>query len=192
MKTIVRVSGCWPASRSKGFTLLEALVALVIIAAGLLGIAGMSALGIYNTSVSRYRGLAAILAESQSAAMSSNQVYWGGVTISGVATTYKPPTQVITSGETLSDSTLNGLAKDCRSSACTPDEMAAYDLKQWGKQIKDQLPGGKGQIDCTVASRPFQCRIQISWTEKNLAQRQASGTLSSLATTQTYQLIVQP
>lgn len=185
----------------RGFTLLEVLVALVIIAVGLFGIAGMNAVAINNTSIARTRSLAVVLAESMAAAMLANEAYWGGSLNTGEASSFKPPASVSTSGSgnTLSDQTLNSRNANCANlptpeSVCAADEMAAFDLKDWGMSIASLLPGGVGTVECTTTSRPFVCKITISWSEKKLAARQKSGTLSSaeMVATQTYETVVQP
>ncbi len=180
----------------QGFTLVEVLVALVIIAVGLLGIAGMNALAISNTSVARTRSLAAIFAQSLSAAMGANPAYWAGTTGTGVATSYKPPAlmTVTSSGGsvTLGDSVLNGLNTDCVATSCPPDAMAAYDVKKWGADVAAQLPGGTGNIACAVTTKPYVCVISVAWSEKYQALKPAAGNIAAPASAQTFQLIVQP
>lgn len=182
--------------RQTGFSLLEVLVALVIIASGLMGMAGMNALAINNTSVARVRTIAALHAESLAASMGANATYWSGMLNTGQTSNYTPPTASFTViGNTLGNTTLNGKSADCSSATCTPDEMAAYDLKQWGTNLAAQLPNGRGSIVCalTAATKTYTCKITITWTEKNLALRQASGTLSNTSVANTsYQLVVQP
>ena len=185
----------------RGFTLLEVLVALVILAVGLFGIAGMNAVAINNTSIARTRSLAVVLAESMTAAMLANKAYWGGSLNTGEASAFTPPASVSTSGSgsTLSNQALNSRNTNCGNlptteSVCAADEMAAFDLKAWGMSVAKLLPGGVGTVGCTTTSRPVVCKITISWSEKNLAARQKSGTLSSaeMVATQTYETVVQP
>src|ERR1700675_2427505 len=89
-----------------GFTLIEVLVALIITAIGLLGIAKIQALVYANTSSASARGLVAIQAAGLAAAMHANRAYWAlglapypgaaGFTITGSTT-----------GMTISDNTLD-------------------------------------------------------------------------------------
>ncbi len=169
------------AVRQAGFTLLEVLVALLVIAIGLLGIAGMQALAINNTSVARVQSLAAIQAASLAATMQANEAYW---TIGSLATT-----TVV--GQTLSDATLNGQTIDCAAAACTlAVQMAGYDLKQWGQALQTLLPGGQGAVTCTTGVvNPVTCTISVSWQEKNVALSGQGGVNLAL---QTYSMVVQP
>lgn len=181
---------------NSGFSLLEIMVSLVVISLGLLGLAGMSALAINNTSVARTRTLAATFAESLAASISANPAYWGGSATAGIASGYTPPTAEFTvNGSTLGNSALNGKNSDCSSAACAPDAIAAYDLKQWGTALSNQLPNGQGAIVCTLiaATSSYVCRIKVSWTEKNLALHQASGTLDSNTVANTsFEMVIKP
>src|SRR5690349_21912373 len=65
-------------SAAAGFSLVEVMVAVVVICVGLLGIAKMQALSLSNTTTSRQRALAAMQAASIASAMHSNREYWAG------------------------------------------------------------------------------------------------------------------
>src|SRR5262249_61998101 len=65
-------------TRAGGFSLVEVMVAVVIICVGLLGIAKMQALALSSTTTSRLRALAAIQAAGLASAMHSNREYWAG------------------------------------------------------------------------------------------------------------------
>ena len=178
------------AAQQAGFTLIEVLVALIVIAIGLLGVAGMQALAINSTSIARTQSLAAMQASSLAAAMQANEAYW---TNGALAST-------TVNGQTLSDATLNSQTVDCSAAPCNLSaQMAAYDLKQWGQSLQNLLPGGQGQVTCTtIIGTPVTCTISVSWTEKNVALNAATGTeTGALATgqggiTQTYSMVVQP
>lgn len=183
-----------------GFSLIEVLVAVVIISIGLLGNAGMQALSLNNTSIARNRGMATIEADALASMMHTNGSYWqthavpsgtNGFTVTG-------SNGGIYSATTISDSTLHGQSNDCVSAACLPIQMAGYDLKQWGLSLANLLPGGNGLIKCSVITgTPMTCLISVSWTENNLALNNASGTetgplASGKSVIQSYTLVVQP
>ncbi|MBW8364972.1 MAG: type IV pilus modification protein PilV [Rhizobium sp.] len=175
-------------SRQAGFTLLEVLIALLVISIGLLGIAGMQALAINNTSIARVQSLAALQAASLASAMQANEAYWTNGSL--VTTTVN--------GAVLGDATLNGQAVDCSTAVCTPVQMASWDLKQWGTALQNLLPGGNGVINCTnVVGTPITCTINVIWQEKNVALNAATGTEAGALATgtaqqQTYSMVVQP
>src|SRR5215471_12867444 len=72
--------------RHRGFSLVEVMVALLVISIGLLGIAKMQALALSNTSGARVRALASLEAASLAATMQADRNYWGTVTANTTAT----------------------------------------------------------------------------------------------------------
>lgn len=169
------------ATRQWGFTLLEVLVALLVISIGLLGIAGMQALAINNTSVARVQSLAALQAASLASAMQANEAFWalnGSLAATDV------------NGAVLSDATLNSQAVDCSTAVCSPVQMAGWDVKQWGQDLANMLPGGSGRIICNnVVGAPITCTINVSWQEKTVGLNAGQG---AAAQQQTYSMVVQP
>lgn len=180
-----------------GFSLLEVLIALVVISIALLGMTGVQAFVINNTGTARFSSLAAILANSMAASVNTNQAYWGGSTY-GVPSGFQPATEILINGATLSHAALNNLSKNCSSSECNPDEMAAYDLKTWGQLLNQQLPNGTAQINCKEnsigireTSSQYICTIKISWFEKNIKTSLNKNTTVPKFTKQSYTLVVQ-
>ena len=165
-----------------GFSLIEAMVALLVIAVGLLGIAGMQAMSINSTATSRVRALAAIQASNMAAYMAANGSYWRNAY--GTNVTVTPAG----ASATLSDSTLNGINSNCESASCTPQQMAAYDLKQWGSSNQlGSLPSGMGAVVC---GNTGVCTIIAGWKEKTMAPNADGNTLAPAATY--YRMVVQP
>uniref|UniRef100_E6PLK4 Putative type-4 fimbrial biogenesis PilV transmembrane protein n=1 Tax=mine drainage metagenome TaxID=410659 RepID=E6PLK4_9ZZZZ len=169
-----------------GFSLIEVLIALLVIAIGLLGIAGMQALALSNTSTARQRSLAAIQAASMGSMMRANRGYWESASSVDVTVTGS------LSGTSWSSTTLSGSVSsqgtDCETSVCSaPLQMAAYDLQSWGLSIAQQLPNGTGRVQC-AAGNPVSCQVSVSWSEKTVALNGAPGS----SATQTYTLLVQP
>jgi type IV pilus assembly protein PilV len=152
--------------RQYGFSLLEALVSMLIIMFGLLCIAGMQMLAINNTETARYNAMAAMFASNMAAKMQGNKAYWG-----------TPPSSVTVNGSTVTGGPPSTSA-DCVASYCAPAVLAYYDLKNWGlsllgsvngTQAAQGLPGGNAKITCSAASSPPVCTLNIFWTEKNVA-----------------------
>jgi len=103
----------------QGFSLIEVLVALVIIGVGMLGIAKIQALAYSSTATASLRSLAAIEASSLAAAMRANQNYW---TTAAAATAQT--ISIVGGAVTAStDGTLVGTAGSC--SAATFGSSAA-------------------------------------------------------------------
>jgi type IV pilus assembly protein PilV len=143
--------------RGRGFSLVEVLVALVVLSVGLLGIAKMQALALSSTTGASSRSLAAIEASSLADAMRANRVYWAS---NASITT---PVTV-----TLATVTNAPAAIPTTCSPCTAPALAAYDLQQWATALNALLPNDQATVTC-AATTPISCTIQITWSEKSVA-----------------------
>jgi type IV pilus assembly protein PilV len=174
--------------RQSGFSLIEAMVALLVIAVGLLGIAGMQGLAINSNATSRVRSVAALEATSMVSMMRANNAYWG----------VNAASAAVSGGVLGGNATLTGLGTtvaSCLNAVCSPSAMAASDLQRWAAGLAAQLPQGAGTVVCTGA--PLVCTVSVSWLEKNMALNAATGTeTGSLASATTgtfsYQTVVMP
>jgi type IV pilus assembly protein PilV len=175
--------------RCHGFSLVEVMVALVVCAIGLLGLAKMESLAVSSTSVASSRSLAAIQASSLAAAMHANRGYWAA----GLAPASTTVT-VIGGTTTISDPGLSSAA-NCLvpgAASCTAGLMAAYDVQQWAAALQTLLPGSLATITCTtVTSTPVTCTVQIQWVENGVAANAQQTTINALQAP-TYVLYVQP
>lgn len=182
-----------PARAVRGFTLLEVLIALLVISLGLLGLAKMEALAISNTQISSGRSLIALQASSMAAAMQGNKGYWAA----GVA-----PATFSTAGTTVTDGTnvLNQTVSTCSSASapstpvCTSAQLAAYDVQTWAAGMAAQFPSYAANFTCqNVVGAPVSCTIAITWSEKYVALNRTTATGSGSQTaTHSYFLYVQP
>lgn len=177
----------------RGFSLVEVMVALIVIAVGLLGIGKMQALAIASTSSARMRSLAAIEAASMAAAMHADRDYWDAT----------PPLTTTVTGTAVTSSTAgfpaaNANCLDGSTGAtlpCTTTELASYDLEQWALALNQLLPSAKVTISCPNATPPLTCTIQISWSENAVAintTEAADVSTSEQFDTPTYTLYVEP
>jgi type IV pilus assembly protein PilV len=167
----------------RGFGLIEVLIAVAVVAIGLLGFAKMQALAVGSTHNSGTRAIVALQASALAGVMRANEAYWAA----GLA----PATFTVT-GSTLSDTTLNGLTTVCTSGVCTPVQMAAFDLKNWGTSLAAMFPSSTGTISCsTVVGSPVTCTITVNWSEKTVAVNAAVSS-GSAPVTLSYTLLVQP
>ena len=171
-------------SGAGGFSLVEVLVALVIIGIGMLGIAKLQALAYASTGTSALRSLAALQASSLASAMHANRNYWS-VVPAGF--------QFQFTGNTITSTTDNTLTGTKCSTACAAGPLAAYDVQQWLLAVNSVLPNATGTISCNTinpATNPVTCGIQLIWGESNVAiNAQAAG--NTLAAP-TYTLYVVP
>jgi type IV pilus assembly protein PilV len=176
--------------RAGGFSLLEVLVTVLIIALGLLGLSKMQAASISNTQIARTRSLMALQAASLASAMHGNPVFWanGGA-----------PASVTATGLVVTDATgiLNATV-DCSATAtapCTPTQMAAYDFQAWVKGMNTMFPTYTAALQCTTAvGTPIGCVITLQWSEKYVAVNRSTAAAAGAtqAATQQFTLYVEP
>jgi type IV pilus assembly protein PilV len=156
-----------PQANVRGFSLIEVLVALVIIGVGMLGIAKIQALAYSSTATASLRSLAAIEASSLAAAMRANQNYW----TTAAATTQQTITIVGPAVTASTDGTLVGSTAACGAATFgSSGALAAYDLQCWAQSLNTLLPGASATVTCSpnvTATYPVGCSIQVSWLERS-------------------------
>jgi type IV pilus assembly protein PilV len=128
---------------ASGFTLVEVLVALVVLAVGMLGIASLYVTTLRSGSSAINRMQAINLASDLADKIRANRN--AAVAYAGAGS--------------------NG--KVCVGSAvtCSPQEMAAFDLFTWAAQISNTLPSGATGNVAFTAGSPNVYVIKITWSE---------------------------
>lgn len=188
----------------RGFSLVEVMVAVVVICVGLLGIAKMQALALSNSNTSRLRSLAAIEAAGLAAAMHSNREYWAGnipparITVNAVANPQIQSSDAAlqaAAGVDLAQGSSNpaaivvpcvgvndGVAR-CSGPGGNPGvNLAAFDVARWTASLNALLPNPQSTITCPppVGAAPVSCTIQISWNEKAVSMTQQEAQQEAL------------
>lgn len=185
-------SRCAASVGARGFSLIEVLVALIVTAIGLLGIAKLQALAYANTGSASTRSLVAIQTAGLASAMHANRQYWA----LGLA-----PSPFTITGTVISDATLAAAATgatDCNSGGalapCTPANLAAFDLHTWANALNGLLPGSNPitTITCT-GTLPVNCTVAVTWNEKTVSLNAQSAANTTTATfAPAYILYVEP
>jgi len=178
----------------RGFSLLEVMVAVLIVSIGLLGVSKMQAAALSNTQIARTRALIALQASSLAAAMHGNNAYWGAITA---------PVSVTVAGTTVTDATgVLSAEADCVAAVCAKEALAAYDLQHWASAMNDRFPSYNATLNCaaTTVNTPSSCAIVITWAEKYIAINRsttaAAGAVQEIAAdadgAPQFSLIVEP
>ena len=131
--------------RQHGFGLIEALVALVVVSVGMIGIAALYGQGLGAGRTALYRTQAVNLAADMADRIRVNRR--GGANYGGGAA---------------DNSCDPGGGVDC-----SPPEMAAHDLFTWQAQVAALLPGGVGAVQY-LGTTPPTYTIQVTWQEVGL------------------------
>lgn len=129
-------------AKQRGITLIETMIAILILAFGMLGLAGMQAATTKFRLGSEIRTALTELSGDIADRMRVNMNKLPGYAFGNEANytiTKDYPTQVA------STATFS-LTKNCASATCDGDQLAKYDLELWQKSVKDKLPSGASFI----------------------------------------------
>ncbi|MFZ6648994.1 type IV pilus modification protein PilV [Undibacterium sp. TJN25] len=167
-----------------GFTLIEVLIALVVTAVGLLGLAKMQALAIASTKTSGSRSLIALQVGSLASAMHANKKFWAS---NSVPSTFSAATTKVTDSSGILNASISG---GC-ATLCTPAAMAANDVQAWANDMYNQFPTYTAKIDCTDnTNQPVSCEIYVTWKENNVAMNKTASAVTT--ETQSFSVFVKP
>jgi type IV pilus assembly protein PilV len=186
------------ASNQRGFSLLEVMVALVVLSVGLLGVVKLETVAYSSTNTAAKRSLAALAASSFAASMHVNRGYWNGTDPPGATIAIIGATVAVTAGAPVLGP-LVGAPQDCTLTSttlpCQPVVMAAYDLQKWATALNLLLPNVRAAVDCGVQT-PVSCTINILWSENvvNINTEQSATTASATTPIDypSYTLFVEP
>ncbi len=170
-----------------GFTLIEALIALVVIAIGLLGLASLQALGVNNSYVSHLRSIATIHTENMAEMMRVNIT---GVNANHYASNAVPNTVDYTTITTGSAPTIDCRPDDASkpaftsgSTECTAAQQTQVDAFNWVSALNNDLPAGTGTVVCNDSDGGADAdpctdgsthTITVRWQEKDLESGQTA------------------
>jgi type IV pilus assembly protein PilV len=136
---------------SSGFSIVEALVALVVLSVGMLGIAALYVESLRAGRTAVYRTQAVNLAADMADRIRANRSV--------------PDSWVLAAGA-------NPVTHNCVGGGvtCTQEELAEDDQASWLQAIRSQLPGSgaataSGTIEVDQAASPPQYEITVTWFE---------------------------
>lgn len=147
-------------SPQTGFTLIEVLIAVLVLSLGLLGMAGLQATSLKNNNAAATRGQATLLAYDMVDRMRANKA-------AALAGSY----------DNSYDTAPTSAGTDCQSTDCDANAMAAYDLNQWrcllGKWSSttvcaDTLDIDRGLLtdgDGSISRSGNEITVSVRWTE---------------------------
>ncbi|MES1933459.1 type IV pilus modification protein PilV [Salinisphaera shabanensis T35B1] len=138
-----------------GFTLLEALVTLVIVSIGLLGILGLQTVSIANSQSSSARSIATVAADNLADRMRVNFIGARDGEYDGI--------------DHPSEGGGNGPKTCTVASTCSPTQLAERDAWEWDAALDPALPKGEGHVTCeeSVGGDCITYRVSILWSERD-------------------------
>ena len=144
---------------SSGYTLIEVLITMLVLAVGVLGAAGLQVTALKNLQTSGSYGTAAMLANDMADRMWINRA------------------QVLADAYNHSEAPA-GTIPDCDANVCSGAQMAVYDTNEWQQLVTgytqagtdivvpSMLQSGQGEVTRPVNTEP-DFEITLRWDDDN-------------------------
>ena len=130
---------------ANGFSLIEVMVALIVISVGMMGIAALHGQSLSAGRTAQFRSVAVNLAADMVDRIRVNRGgeagYDGPAANNNCTPSAAPPVQ------------------------CTPAQMAAHDLFVWNQQVQQALPNGQAAVDFDNATALPTYTVTVRWDE---------------------------
>lgn len=151
---MTRLSHCLITKRARGFTLIEVLVSLFVLAVGLLGLALLQTTGLrLNTdSYSRTQATYAAYDIIDRMRASVKGLRSNSDVISTLSRYHIPATTNATTA-IANYQACKASSCQCASSACSSTQLATYDLGQWYEQQDRSIPGARDAVAASGGGR---------------------------------------
>lgn len=167
-----------------GFTLVEALVAILVFSIGLMGMAGLMVVSVKTNHSAYLRTQATFLAQSLADRIRSNRA---------AINAYNGAYSLATAG---SDPCAGG-------TVCSFAQVVERDRALWSRQLGDLLPNGAARVNCDgvslglarhAGSDPYTglCTVTITWSESSLQRGTDLEAGDATPTDQTFAWVFQP
>lgn len=143
-------------TRQRGFTLVEILVSVLILAFGLLGIGAMLGLTLKSNSSSFLKQLAVQSAYNITERLRANR----DMALAG----HYNLNNLVTSGTPLLPATPT---PDCSATPCTPTELASYDRWDWlVHEVAARLPAGCASVTAVAEASNLRVTVTLQWDDR--------------------------
>jgi type IV pilus assembly protein PilV len=178
-------------AHSGGFSLIEVLIAMLILAFGVLSMGGLQLAALKSNQMAGNMSAAAAMAKDYTEMMRSNP------SVSSVTSTVAGVNPYFFDTNNFSTSSPN-----CLSAVCGTTTMATLHVADWAQRVKNQLPGGRAVVCRDPSPRiadgsyRWACgtndatsvTIKIGWIDKR--DREERGTTALSATPLNPQLVM--
>jgi type IV pilus assembly protein PilV len=161
-----------PLKPQSGAGLIEALIAILILSIGLLGMLGMQTAALRYEQSSWIRSALSISLASMADRVRAN--------VSAIDTAYSTTSTYAAARSAIeADPSYFTPATNCDVTACTTSELATYDMLIWRRDLDAHLPGGTGFVVPTGAKGiDLRFLVTVAWYDKDNAN---GGVLQSPA-----------
>ena len=147
--------------RAAGFSLVEVLVAMFVVAMGILALAGLLQASTRYSKMSELRSSATLLANDIADRIRANP--GGAIGLPPIPGAYDLTGNAFPSAQAPTPS-----PADCtREAPCNPAELAKSDLAEWTTRVKTTLPKGSTWVKYHVGTPPSQdfVDVWVGWAD---------------------------
>jgi type IV pilus assembly protein PilV len=148
--------------KSRGVSLLEVLISILLAAIGLLALAGANVASIRYSKMAQYRGTATLLAADFAERMRANKAGLASYAYGSDFATQAAAVGADTSCETYAPA------------ACNAAGLAAYDLANWRALVRKQLP--EGSVFVVYQAGQVASDVWIAWRDPAVASPNDNST----------------
>ncbi len=151
-----------------GFTLIEVLVALLVLSIGLLGLAALQNTALQFNTDSYQRTQATLLAYDILDRMRANS-------LAVSAGNYDASTSSDANSKVSAYDSCKASSCACGSSSCSAANLATYDLGKWyekQKELQGVPPSGTLKAPGTISRTGTQVTVTLRWIERDLEKTQ--------------------
>ncbi|MCK5354747.1 MAG: type IV pilus modification protein PilV [Methyloprofundus sp.] len=175
-----------------GFTLVEVLVAMIIFAIGMLGLAGLQTRALQDNQDAYLRTQAIFLANDMSDRIKANREFWAESENNKLNASVSNNMSIAYIKKIAKQSAAGSSYKFCSADDkpdgstgvpdfCRPRYMSRYDWYRWLKEAQDTLPGGDTDItwipEASRGDDGAYLTITVTWEQTTSAMVGASATL---------------
>lgn len=169
-----------PPRPAAGFTLIEVLISILVLAIGMFGAAALQLSALRTTQQSSMHTAAMALAADLADKMRMNTVAMSKTDTDNLFLKI----DFLASTNAGAATTIDEPAKFCNLGAeCSADELAAFDIYEWKKRLKELLPTGRATVcrdsnawqvltsryqwQCNVVGTNAPITVKIGWQGRN-------------------------
>ena len=141
-----------------GFSMIEVLITIFVIAMALLGTAALQAYSIKVSQGGQFRTHAVILASDLVKRLAANA-------------------PAAAAGNYVATLPSDSAATDCSTNSCSAQQMAQYDLARFQERMQAALPDAAATITRSGAG-PWVYTVQITWKERSFKRKDSKSSVS--------------
>lgn len=160
---------CNSAKRNRGVTLIEMMVAVLVLSVGLLGIAGLqTATAKYKVNTWARSSVSTLLSDLSERVRINPEEAGTSFAAAGVTS---PSSYVVSANWAAQQADALTISKNCETAVCTAAERATFDLLSWRKKLRNSMPQGAALIS---GDRRNGLDLTMMWFDKEYIDSNAA------------------